>query len=807
MKKIKEIEDKNKSKKNFGVKIKPLFSKDFIFKNIIKLISLVVLCILMFFPFSMKSMNLFNKEINSELLYPFTVLFSNAVPADFSLLYLGCLSFFLMPVAFILTFLSLFKKINKVIKNSVIYLFVFITVTLYIFTSLVAMVAFANTPRWFYTLSLLVYIAFFIALAFHIFLLGYGMISRKKRDEAYAEYKSILLAQEQEEKEATAKAIESLKTKQEKTEKESRKYLRLQRQIKKHTATLKHKKRKTHIKTKIAIVFLVTITTVLGTFVYSNLKNYNSLLTQNINTTGTNLAEQVSAIYYFSDGLHAKISAFLEGIKKTNASSPLPFKRVDIIITDSKEAFYLEQIKNSSDLPNFEVFAYTTAGDKLKQISAIEKKITNKQAFNYLTQYNSPSKKNLPHYNEAKDTYLYVYPILFTRKAGERLIGFSVVSYLKEVLDRPYFQVKVFVVALSATFFYLSIIITLLLADYIAKPIIFLTGSIRKTANIFDGMISGNAEIDADKFVFEENVKSNDELKTLSLEIKNIVSLVRGILPYISFHTIRNADKNIANRSYLRDLCFLFTDIRGFTTICENMEARDVTAMLNYYLDLESKIIFDNGGDIDKYVGDEMMAFFSGPKKEINACKAALEIRTAMRKAQIEAVKAGKEPVSIGIGINSGKVVFGPVGSKTRKDYTSIGDAVNLAARLEGVNKAYGTKCIISDTVYKSLNKDFICRELDFIAVKGKNEAVRIYEILQETKKMPPEKLKELKVTFETGLAYYRNKKWDIAKKYFTTCAKDFNDIPAKVFLQRVEHYQANPPKGSWDGVFVMGVK
>lgn len=807
MEEIKKSEDKNKSLKSFGVKIKPLFSKDFILKNSIKFTSLVVLCILIFSPFSMQSMNLFEKEASSKLLYPLTVLFSNIVPANFSFLYFGCLSFFLMPVAFVLTFISLFKNINKIIKNSFIYFLVFITITLYIFTSLVAMVAFANTPRWFYTISPLVYIAFFVALAFHIFLLISGMIYRKKQDEAYAEYKSILLAQEQEEQEATKKIIEVLKTRQEKTEKKSSEYLSLERQIKRHTTTLNHKKRKTHIKTKIAIVFLVTITTVLGTFIYSNLKNYNSLLTQNINTTGSNLAEQVSAIYGFSDGLHAKIRAFLEGSKKTNVSSPLPFRRVDIIITNSKEVFYIEKIKTSSDLPNFDVFAYTTAGNELKQISASEKKITNKQAFEYLTQYNNPSKKNLPHYNAKTDTYLYVYPILFTRKDGERIIGFSVVSYLREVLDRPLFQVKVFVFAISATFFYISVIITLLLADYIAKPIIFLTGSIRKTANIFNDMISGNAEIDADRFVFEETVKSNDELKTLSVEIKNIVSLVRGILPYISFHTIRNADKNISNRSYLRDLCFLFTDIRGFTTICENMEARDVTAMLNYYLDLESKIIFDNGGDIDKYVGDEMMAFFSGPKKEINACKAALEIRTAMKNAQIEALKAGKEPVSIGIGINSGKVVFGPVGSKTRKDYTSIGDAVNLAARLEGANKAYGTKCIISDAVYKSLNKDFICRELDFIAVKGKSEAVRIYEILQETKKMPPEKLKDLKVTFEAGLAYYRNKKWDMAKKYFTICAEDFNDIPAQVFLQRVNHYQANPPKGSWDGVFVMGVK
>jgi len=208
-----------------------------------------------------------------------------------------------------------------------------------------------------------------------------------------------------------------------------------------------------------------------------------------------------------------------------------------------------------------------------------------------------------------------------------------------------------------------------------------------------------------------------------------------------------------------------------------------------------------------EHKGDEVMAFFSGPKKEINACKAAIEIRQAMRHAQQEAIKAGKATVSIGIGINSGKVVFGPVGSKTRKDYTSIGDTVNLAARLEGANKEYGSKCIISETVYNNLSKDFICRELDFIAVKGKTEAVRIFEVLHPSEKLPAESIPELKKTFEAGLAYYRNKKWSMAEKYFTACVEKYNDAPAKVFLRRIMRYQVSPPKAGWNGVFVMNAK
>ena len=316
-------------------------------------------------------------------------------------------------------------------------------------------------------------------------------------------------------------------------------------------------------------------------------------------------------------------------------------------------------------------------------------------------------------------------------------------------------------------------------------------------------MLSGNAKIESGKLMFEESVNTNDEIKTLSIEIKNIVSLVRGMLPYVSFHTVQNAEKNTGRLSTTRELCFLFTDIRGFTSLCEKISPKEVIRLLNRYLDLETKIIFENDGDVDKYVGDEIMAFFSGPKKEINACKAAMEIRKAMYREKQAALEEGVDSISIGIGINSGSVVFGSVGSETRKDFTSIGDTVNLAARLESANKEYGSKAIISEAVYEKLNGSFVCRELDFVTVKGKTEPVRIYEILQ-AKEAATEKILDLKRTFETGLSYYRKRKWDNAEKYFSDNIEKYNDAPSKVFLKRVNHYQVSPPKPRWKGVFVM---
>ncbi|MGI5172709.1 adenylate/guanylate cyclase domain-containing protein [Treponema sp. OMZ 840] len=768
-----------------------------------KVLSLVVFTVLMFFPFSMDKMDLFNREQPSVLLYPFTVLFSGIIERGFNFLYISCFLLFLIPAAFITICVSFFQK---KITGKIIYLCALFPTTFYLSTSIAGMVLFANTPRWFYSLSPLVYSAFFTASIFHFFLIALGIISIKSQSSSYLEYKQLLKEEEKKENAARIKIIEKYKKRKNAERSLKEKILTVKTLLKSIIRFFKHTPKKTYIKIKVTIVILFTILVILSTFIYTDLKNYKTLLTQTVNNTGTNLAEQVAAIYVFSDGLHSKISAFFEGIKKTNASSPFPFERVDIITTNSKTPLFIEKIDFFTEFPLFDVFSYTTAAGHVRTIPADEKFISPGTAALYIEHWQNKQTENIPLYNPEKGTYLYLRPVLFSRKDGQRLVGFSVVTYMKEILDRPYFQAKVFIFSLSAVFFYASIIITLFLADFIANPILFLCGNIRKTANTLGDMLAGSAKIDADKLVFEETVNTRDEIKNLSVEIKNIVSLVRGMLPYVSFQTVQNAEKKISRPSTTRDLCFLFTDIRGFTNLCETMPPKEVIRLLNRYLDIETKIIFDNGGDVDKYVGDEIMAVFSGPKKEINACKAAMEIRKAMQREKQIALKEGDTAISIGIGINSGSVVFGSVGSETRKDLTSIGDTVNLAARLESANKEYGSKSIISEAVYESLNNLFVCRELDFITVKGKTEPVRIFEILQ-AKDSAAEKIYEIKRLFETGLSYYRKRKWKQAEKYFSEAAEKYNDAPSKVFLKRVARYQENPPRPGWKGVFVMSVK
>ena len=210
--------------------------------------------------------------------------------------------------------------------------------------------------------------------------------------------------------------------------------------------------------------------------------------------------------------------------------------------------------------------------------------------------------------------------------------------------------------------------------------------------------------------------------------------------------------------------------------------------------------------DIDKFVGDAIMAVFEGPRKELAACKSAMQIRAAMAEDKEQRRLGGKRVLSIGIGINSGPVVVGSVGAKDRMDFTSIGDTVNLAARLEGANKTYGTKSLITATVQAKVREQFLCREIDLLTVKGKRQPVRIYEVLQELKKAG-EKLREIKKYFEGGLSLYRKQLWAEAQKAFRFLVQRYQDEASEVFLRRIELFRKSPPPEDWDGVFNLTVK
>ena len=254
----------------------------------------------------------------------------------------------------------------------------------------------------------------------------------------------------------------------------------------------------------------------------------------------------------------------------------------------------------------------------------------------------------------------------------------------------------------------------------------------------------------------------------------------------------------------------LFSDIRGFTTITEQLGAQGTVALLNEYFTLMVDCIQREAGFLDKFIGDAIMAAFGIPV----AHDADRSVRTAI--SMIRELWAwnkvrnteGKMPVDIGIGLNTDNVVSGTIGSKKRMDYTIIGDGVNRAARLESACKQYGAQILISEFTNKLLRGTYYSRELDLVVVKGKTQPVAIYEILDyHTEESYPQMTDALR-HFKAGLQKYRQQKWADAKGEFNdVLALNDHDKAAKMYIERCDHFIANPPGKDWDGVWVMESK
>ncbi len=404
-------------------------------------------------------------------------------------------------------------------------------------------------------------------------------------------------------------------------------------------------------------------------------------------------------------------------------------------------------------------------------------------------------------YNAPARTFEFLSPV----ELSGRPVGFVMAVYARDVIYEPYFrtQVKVFVIA--ALFIYASVFLIVVFGRAIVLPILFLRMSVKGISATLAGMIGGKTKISAELLQYKDRVTTRDEIKALSREVGTMTGVIRGVIPYISGSTLKHAERETP-LSEKRDLAFLFTDIRGFTTLCEGQRPEAVVDMLNHYLDIQSSVIRENGGDIDKFMGDAVMAVFEGPRRELNACAAAMGIRRAMASERKAAEAENRSAVSVGIGIAAGPVVFGSVGVGDRRAFTSIGDPVNLASRLEGANKIYGTRSLVSEAVHEKVKQAFLCREIDLLTVKGKRQPVRIFEVLREKKGATP-RLEQMAGIFEAGLDAYRQRKWDAAARAFSRLQAEFHDEASKVFLDRVQTFRASPPPRGWDGVFNLTVK
>jgi len=353
----------------------------------------------------------------------------------------------------------------------------------------------------------------------------------------------------------------------------------------------------------------------------------------------------------------------------------------------------------------------------------------------------------------------------------------------------------------------LGLIFTALLTRNLLKPI--------------RELLSGARAIEQGDLSIQINVHSADELALLAQSFNYMVSGLKEkesikatFGKYIDPRIVQNLldERAFPKSGEKRVMSVFFSDIEGFTAIGEQLTPDGVVRLLNHYFSEMSEPIRSNKGIIDKYIGDAIMAFWGPPfvdagEHALLACYAALD-----QMAQLEHFRAtlpdviglrvGLPSFNVRMGISTGDVTVGSIGSETTKSYTVIGDTVNLASRLEAVNKRFGTRIIISEETWVAARDALETRELDRIRVQGKAEPSRVFELLGRKGQVPQPKL-ELRDAFERGLQAYRNREWAVAHQQFVACqALNPADAPSQLFLRRLQFFEEQPPAADWDGVW-----
>lgn len=252
-----------------------------------------------------------------------------------------------------------------------------------------------------------------------------------------------------------------------------------------------------------------------------------------------------------------------------------------------------------------------------------------------------------------------------------------------------------------------------------------------------------------------------------------------------------------------RELTLLFTDLAGFTSISEVLEAEQVAMILNRHLSEMTEIVLRHHGTVDKFIGDAVMAFWGAPildsEQSLHAIRAAVEMQEKIAVMRQEIVAAGGPELSMRIGIHRGECIVGNMGGNNRFDYTAIGDAVNLASRLEGANKVYGTGILLSETVVEAVASQMGLRQVDTVRVKGKQIGVGIFTPCQND---------YLVQLTESALAAYREGQWELALERWNAVMDNFiNDPVAQVFLKRLLSMQKSGWPENWDGISTLESK
>jgi adenylate cyclase len=264
------------------------------------------------------------------------------------------------------------------------------------------------------------------------------------------------------------------------------------------------------------------------------------------------------------------------------------------------------------------------------------------------------------------------------------------------------------------------------------------------------------------------------------------------------------------NRGEKREMTVLFSDIRGFTTLSEQMSPEALAAFINDYLSPMTAIVFDEKGTLDKYIGDALMAFWNAPMDQsdhaFRACRAAVKMIERLEVMKRSWHTRGLPALEIGIGVNTGPMVVGNMGSDVRVDYTVLGDAVNLGSRLEGLNKEYGTRIIISESTFERVREHVVTRRLGAVRVKGKRLPVNLYELRALGR--PNEEELRVIVEFERAVTLFSSRAFEEAASAFVGVLREWpTDLATQRYLAHIEAFKVHPPSIDWDGVSTLSTK
>lgn len=382
---------------------------------------------------------------------------------------------------------------------------------------------------------------------------------------------------------------------------------------------------------------------------------------------------------------------------------------------------------------------------------------------------------------------------------------FTVLAVLQRSMEEAlklYYRLRTTIIALSAMALVISLVGGVFIARTVSKPVLTL--------------VDGAREIERGNYEYSVAVNQQDEIGELASAFNKMTcglaerDKVRNLLGKVVSADVATEllkSKEVRLGGEERTMTALFSDIAGFTSISEKMEPTGLVELLNEYLSAMTEHIYEFGGTVDKFIGDAIVAFWGAPLPEENHAELCVRAAIMMQKrlAELRSVwrKQGKMEFSMRIGINTGKMVVGNMGSKDRLDYTIIGDAVNLTGRLEGANKYYGTGIIISEFTYLWIKEKFLFRELDIVRVEGKEEAIRVFEVIDEIERVS-ENQRNFVLFFEEAVEAFRRLDFEKAEKLFERCKKlsQNGDKASELYMQRITKLVLTPPSEDWDKVY-----